>query len=89
MQVSNRHCFADPQLYHQLAPELLALYRRPLHVQGWDVALIEVRVLCFVCVLLSLSAWLRWRFLLPCSLGVPDNFPWIVSVVSTDAQSGC
>ena len=52
MQVSNRHTFADSQLYQQLAPELLALYRRPLHVQGWDVALIEV-----------LSARLRWSCL--------------------------
>lgn len=38
LQVSNRRAWADP---HHLTPELLALYRRPLHVQGWDTALIE------------------------------------------------
>lgn len=40
LQVTNRRAWADP---HWLTPGLLALYRRPLHVQGWDRALVEVR----------------------------------------------
>ena len=39
LQVANRRAWADP---HCLTPELLSLYQRPLHVQGWDRALIEV-----------------------------------------------
>jgi hypothetical protein len=38
-QVANRRAWADPKF---LTPDLLQLYRRALHVQGWDTALIEV-----------------------------------------------
>jgi len=37
--VANRRAWADPA---RLTPDVLALYRRPLHVEGWDVALVEV-----------------------------------------------
>ena len=39
MQVANRRAWAHP---HGATPELLVLYRRPLHVLGWDAALVEV-----------------------------------------------
>ncbi|KAL4458374.1 hypothetical protein ABPG75_013239 [Micractinium tetrahymenae] len=38
-EVTNRRAWADP---HRLTPELLALYRRPLSIEGWDLALTEV-----------------------------------------------
>lgn len=38
--MSNRRAWADS---HRLTPQLLELYRRPLRVQGWDEALVEVR----------------------------------------------
>lgn len=40
LQVTNRRAWADP---HRLTPGLLALYRRPLSIEGWDLALTEVR----------------------------------------------
>lgn len=39
-EVSNRRAWADPA---RLTPDLLALYRRPLRVEGWDMALVGVR----------------------------------------------
>lgn len=39
LQVTNRRAWADP--HRHLTPDLLALYRRPLHVLRWDMALIE------------------------------------------------
>lgn len=38
-EVSNRRAWADPA---RLTPDLLALYRRPLRVEGWDMALVGV-----------------------------------------------
>ena len=37
--MSNRRAWADPA---RLTPDLLALYRRPLRVEGWDMALVGV-----------------------------------------------
>lgn len=38
-EVANRRAWADPAA---ICPDLLALYRRPLRAQGWDVGLVEV-----------------------------------------------
>lgn len=42
-EVANPRAWADPG---RLTPDLLALYRRPLHVEGWDAALVAVRAEC-------------------------------------------
>ena len=39
-EVSNRRAWCDDTL---LTPDLLELYKRPLQVENWDAALIEVR----------------------------------------------